>query len=141
LAQKKTRVLINANKNNLFALRFNQGKLYFEADYKGTVQVMTLNAINGDLGLCTNEVIAAYNPFATNNRLYYVAEVASGKELKSVALNCSKIARSTLESFDYLGDTASDNYSKLPRQPLKDFQKTLSQKFESNEYSEFTGGL
>lgn len=142
LAERKTRTLINTSKNNVFSLRYHQQKLYFEADYKGSVQIMALDTTaKGQLSLCSDEVIAAYNPFATNSRLYYASVVASGSELKSIALNCKPISRSTLESYDYLGDTASDNYTKLPLQKFSDFNKTVENKFSSSEYSEFTDRL
>lgn len=141
ITQKKVRVLLNASKNNIFSLRYQQQKIYFEADYKGTVQIMSFDMNQGQLALCTDEIIAAQNPFATNNRLYYVSTVASGTELKSTPLNCKALSRNTLESYNYLGDTPSDNFSMLPLKPIENFEKTLATKFASTEYSEFTDRL
>tara|TARA_R110000868_G_scaffold167130_3_gene401440 strand:- start:3723 stop:6518 length:2796 start_codon:yes stop_codon:yes gene_type:complete len=141
IQSKKTNILINETRNNIFSLSSNQDKIYFEADYLGNVQVLELDLYSRDLKVCTREPIAAYNPHVYRRKLYFTAEGSQGKELKSKDLECSKVTQNIFTDFNYIGHTPSDDYTGDPPVRMDDFDQIVAKELATSEYSEFSTGL
>lgn len=141
LSTKRSKTLMGFTRNNLFSLSVDGPNLVFEADYKGAVQIFSLNTDNLGLKRCTDEVIAAYNPTIKKNKLYYVSEVANGKDVKVSNTTCASVSNNALVDFNYLGDTPSDNYQKAKLVKINDFDSLINKELPSQEHSEFTDKL
>lgn len=141
LKSKKTQSLTDYTRANLFALTYQNNQLYFESDYKGTVQILSINTSNRGLQKCSDEIIAAYHPAINNQQIVYVSEVANGHEIVNQKISCISIPKDTLSNFAYLGNTPSDNYAKAPITTIANYEKLITKPHVEQEYSEFSGGL
>ncbi|PIP91745.1 MAG: hypothetical protein COW01_16260 [Bdellovibrionales bacterium CG12_big_fil_rev_8_21_14_0_65_38_15] len=143
LQTKRSRSLTNPTRNNLYSLHNHQGLLYFEADINGSVQILRLQPTQTgyNLSTCSDEPIAAYNPFVSGKKLYFVTELDHGKQLKSRELNCKNIENSTIEDFNYLGKSPSDNFIETMPLEFTSFNNVVSKKNTPTPYEETSTGL
>lgn len=141
LVSQKTKILSAPTRNNIFSLNIANESLYFEADYKGKVQILSLNLQNNNIAVCSDEPIAAYNPYVDKKKLYFVTEQANGKVLKSKNLECRNINNDIFKNFNYIGNTPSDNFIGEAPVLMPDFNQVISKKLTSKDYSEYTDRL
>jgi len=140
LTTQKSNTIISATRNNLYALRSHNEELFFEGDWKGRVQVFSVDKSNG-LKRCSEEPIAAYTPISLEGKIYYAAERANGQRLKSVSLsNCVALSTDALIGKERISSSSpSDSYTQATDITItKDLFK---QKYEVQEYSESFGGM
>ncbi len=124
---------------NLFAMQAHENKVYFESDYKGKVETLSLDIKSSQLLKCTESSIARYWPSVSENRLYTVNETVNGHELTIEELDCKEISKNILKNFNYLSkDSPSDQY--VTQEPVsfdnhKDQYKT---NYKSQDYDYFS---
>lgn len=135
------RVLLGRSRNNFFALAPAPQSVYFEADYKGAVQIFRLDLENRQLAQCSFEAIGAHSASVYDNVLSYISVGANGTSIKQEPVRCQASARENLLSFAYLGDGPSDHYAKTKPVLIKDYAAIVSQKHPSQPYNEWDGLL
>ena len=135
--------LTRPTRNNIYNLTTNGGYLYFEADYKGKVNIFQLGSRSKNLSQCTDEFIGAYSPsISQEKRLSYVYESNNGRYIKEKKLNCSRLdLDELLNSKHYLSETPSDFYHKTKPVALKKFQQFRTKEVKSKRHSEYSGLL
>jgi hypothetical protein len=135
--------LTSPTRNNIYNLTTAKGYLYFEADYKGKVQIFQLGSIRKKLSKCTNEFIGAYSPFVSNSKkLSFVYESNNGRLIKEKNLKCSPLElNQLLDSKGYLGKSPSDFFHKSRPVALKKFTKFRTKVVKSKKHSEYSGLL
>lgn len=141
LSDSKAKSLLAASRNNLHALSTDsKGNIYFEAQYKGKVQVFKTD-LTGKFYQCTQTEIAALTPSSDGTALYYSEIDGYGSHIaKTSSAKCQEIAARELTDFNYLGSDPSDNYNNF--EPVKlDNQKELYAKNESKYKPESYGDI
>jgi hypothetical protein len=124
LATSAREVLLPASRNNIGNLYAKDGAVFFEAQYKGKVDIFRLS--QGSLTQCTRASTMASNPSVYSDTLYYSAADGAGSVIKSTPLaQCSNLQSDALIAFNYLGNTPSDNYTAAPVVPFPE-QQTLA---------------
>lgn len=131
-----TRILLNKTRSNIYSLSFNGNQIYFESDYKGDVQIFSINIQNQNLKICTDEKVAAYNPMVKDNSIAYIAERAEGRVLVQSKLLCKKMKPMALNGQGYLSLAKVNNYTnsspiKLSALPKKEQQASLHNEYKS----------
>ena len=138
-AEYKT--LLGRTRNNLYSLNLDSDAVYFEGDYKGAVQIFKLALSNGQLSQCTQEAIAAHQPFVHAGRLDYVSVIASGSKINRQPAQCTTVAGNALAPFQYLGQGPSDNFTDTKPVTINNYPSMIAENHPSTEYSQFDGGL
>src|SRR5690606_21177309 len=87
-----------------------------------------------ELARCSDETLAAYQPFVKGNNLYYIAEVAQGRELKAIPLKCQQLPLTFLLDYNYLSENTLADTPVVIRENLKTEHK-------SEEFAEYTHRL
>lgn len=137
LKTKAKEILLDAGRNNVYALRAFKDRVVFEAEDKGNISVFAFDFNANALERCETSVIAAYRPQVFKGELNYVAEIGNGQKLKKSEFKCSPVAANFLTDFDqYLGDGASTNFTKTEPVSGPDFNTLLSLKKKSEDYFE-----
>ena len=138
----KYETLMERTRNNLFALNYSHDSLFFEADFKGTVQIFQKNTQSGELAQCTNEPVAAYRPFVDRKQISYVSETADGTRIVKKGLLCNPIAKESLIDFHYLGHTPSDDFTRAKPVNIAHYNEMVDKKgAPSQPYNELEDGL
>lgn len=144
LGQEKYKIttLSNPTRNNLYSLHFHKDSLYFEADDKGKVNILSLNLKTTTLSRCTQTQITAQHPHVVNSKLFHITETANGSRVKSIDLDCNLIEKDFIQlSEKYLGAGPSDTYHKSKPVKIKDFKKLISTKQKDSSYNEYKSSL
>ena len=135
------KTLLGRTRNNLYSLNFDNNSVYFEADYKGGVQIFKLALSTGQLFQCTHEPIAAHQPFAHAGKLDYVTIIASGSKIVRQPAQCTAVPANALAPFEYLGEGPSDNFTDAKPITVANYPAMIAEKHASEDYSQWDGGL
>jgi len=135
------KTLLGRTRNNLYSLNLDGESVYFEADFKGTVQIFKLSMSSGQLSQCTQEAIAAHQPFVHAGRLDYVSVVASGSKINRQSAQCTSVAVNALAPFHYLGQGPSDNFTATKPVTIANYPAMIAESHPSEDYSQLDGGL
>lgn len=143
---KDSQSLLPPSRNNIFALSLNANNdVFFEAQYKGHVEIMKLN-MAGDVAQCTRTKFAASAPSSDGTNLYYSEMDTNGSKIVTAPLtDCAPLPKESLVNFNYLDNSSpSDNYNKFTLQAFDD-QKELrtknSEKYTPKAYGDVTSEL
>lgn len=141
LDSKQTQVILEPSRNNIYSLNVdNKNNLYFEAQFKGYVNIFNFDLNNSNiLKQCTYEKIAAYSPFSDGENLYFSTQDSNGTKIAQVQTSkCEIINRDSLINFNYLTNSPSDNYNKFPIQNFDEQVEMYSK--EASNYKPQTYG-
>jgi hypothetical protein len=133
LKTKLAKTLTPLSRNNFFNLRSFKDSVFFEGDYEGRVQVMSLR--KQKLSVCSKEPIMASSPNVIRGKLVYAAEVSNGQKLKFSSLkDCRSLKKESFFKFpqDDLGFHQAGPAKKM---------KTKQKSYEPRAASEFFKGL
>ncbi|MBD64623.1 MAG: hypothetical protein CME62_05425 [Halobacteriovoraceae bacterium] len=142
LRQRSFTALTEATRNNIWNLHFNEN-IYFEADYKGAVNIFELHPLTQVIAQCTSEIIQASDPFVQVDKIYYSNTTATGSAIKSQELSCTPLENNNLLLIDFLGSTPSDDYHQSPAKTLSEEQWNSFIKRDKaiDHYNEYSGAL
>lgn len=137
LNTKKFTILKDAGRNNLYNLSISSGRVYFEADNKGVVNIFSMDLGSRSLSRCSDEKIAAYRPFVSGNKIHYVSEIGEGQKLNTKSIKCSAVKPNYLTDYQsYLGKSPSDNWTKSKPVKEPNFVELKKSKTKSEDYFE-----
>ncbi|PIP95996.1 MAG: hypothetical protein COW00_06840 [Bdellovibrio sp. CG12_big_fil_rev_8_21_14_0_65_39_13] len=144
LTNHSSQVLLPSSRNNIYALSVDsKGSIFFEAQYKGYINIFRLNA--NKLEQCTNVKIGAASPFSDGNTLYFSEQDSYGSHVSSVPVSkCSSISSQALVDFNYLSDSPSDNYNQFPLQSFDNQTELYTKnkdKYQAENYGHFDSRL
>lgn len=144
-SQKITKTLVPASRNVLHSLYADRKKnILFEAQYKGYTEIFKLNDQTG-LSQCTTSKLGSYSPSSDGENIFFSEETLNGTVIRATALTaCQNRAIKDIVDFNYLGDTASDNYNKFPPQAFADQEQLFTKnadKYQPKEYGDFDSKL
>jgi len=144
LSNRSTQVLLPASRNNLYSLNVDaKGNIFFEAQYKGHINIFRLNA--NTIEQCTNAKIGAASPFSDGNTLYFSEQDSYGSHISSTPINqCVALENQALVNFNYLSDSPSDNYNQFPLQSFDnqaDLYTKNKEKYLVESYGDFDSRL
>lgn len=127
-------------RNNIYSLLYRDEKLYFEADYRGAVNIFSLSLDSFNLSKCTDEPIAAMQPRIIKDKLYYSFESSHGNRIKRKDLNCTEMAYNDLfKDYAHLGTGPSDNYTETDPIEMNNFERFYTATQSTSPYSETDG--
>lgn len=133
--------LTPSTRNNIYNISYNNGFIYYEADYKGKVNIFRYHIKDNRNSQCSDEFIGAFSP-SVNKSLYYVYESDNGRVIRKKSLSCKSIRIATLfNQKTYLSKSPSDFYHKSRPLPLNKFTKFQTTTVKSKRHSEFSGLL
>ncbi|MAZ49520.1 MAG: hypothetical protein CME65_13250 [Halobacteriovoraceae bacterium] len=127
-------------RSNLYSLHYHNEEVYFEADYKGAVNIFSLELGSSRLSQCSDEPIGAFQPRIIGEKLYYSFEDTNGEKLKSRGIRCKEIPfESIFENYNYLGQGPSDSFTKSAPAPINNYKDFYEAKFTPSDYSTTEG--
>ena len=131
--------VLPSSRNNIYSLFYHKNQVYFEADYKGAVNIFKVGIKDLTVSQCSFEFIKASHPFIAD-KLFYVSEIATGQIIKSKKLECKNIKQDELvTSSKYISQKdPSDHYYNASAKPI-DIKKLKSIQAQSKKSSDLNG--
>ncbi len=145
-AQKKKKRIFKGTRNNIFAIRFSDGQLSFEADWQGKVEAFTfkegIRDSDGTLKKCSESIIGAFTPITHKGKIFYTSELDQGQRLESRELSeCRPMSLPRILGAERLSVKSPSDSFVPPNKKVVEPSVISSAVSEIKESSQFFSGL